>query len=184
MNAATLSGGPADRSMTPGLRAARIMGWASFGLAAAFIAAPRKITEAFGLEGKENLIRAFGVQEVLAGMGALSTEVTPAMWGRAGGDVIHIGTLATGLRSKDEGQRRNVAIGLVALVGFLAVDSLIAARLNSERSRAKSEIEDYSDRSGFPKGIAEARGAAAGDTPDDYRATPIDIAESRELELA
>jgi hypothetical protein len=184
MNPAILSGGPADRSMTPGLRAARLMGWASFGLAAAFIAAPRRITRTFGLEGKENLIRAFGVQEVAAGMGALSTEVKPAMLGRAGGDLIHIATLATGLRSDDRDQRRNTAFGLAALVGFLAVDSLIAARLEQERSRSRGEIADYSDRSGFPQGIARARAAAAREIPDDYRATPADLAESRQPALA
>ena len=184
MNAATLSGGPADRSMTSGLRAARIMGWASFGLAAAFIVAPGRIARTFGLEGKENLIRAFGAQEVLAGMGALSTEAMPAMWGRAAGDVIHIATVATGLQSEDREQRRNAAIGVAALVGFLAVDSIIAARLNSERSRANGEIDDYSDRSGFPQGIERSRGAAAEQTPRDYRATPLDVAEARETELA
>jgi hypothetical protein len=151
MNAATLSGGPADRSMTWGLRAARTMGLASFGLAAAFVLAPGRITRTFGLEGKENLIRAFGAQEVLAGMGSLSLDATPAMWSRAAGDVVYIGTLATGLRGADEGRRRNVAIGLAALAGFLAIDTLIAARLGSERSRGKSEPRDYSDR-GFPNG--------------------------------
>jgi hypothetical protein len=155
---ATLSGGPADRSMTWGLRSARLMGWASFGLAAAFFAAPRRIARAFGLEGKETLIRAFGAQEVFAGMGALSTEAIPAMWARAGGDVIHIGTLATGLRSGDRGQKRNVAIGLAALAGFLAVDSLIAARLGAERGREKGRIRDYSDRSGFPNGLPDRAG--------------------------
>ena len=150
MNAATLSGGHADRSMTAGLRAARLMGWASFGLAAAFLAAPGRIARTFGLEGKENLIRAFGAQEVLAGIGALSVDATPAMWSRAAGDVVHIGTLATGLGSEDPGQRRNVAWGLAALAGFLAVDTLIAARLGAERNRAGSETFDYSDRSGFP----------------------------------
>src|SRR5688572_2498349 len=124
MNAATLSGGPADRSMTPGLRAARIMGWASFGLAATFFAAPGRIARTFGLEGKENLIRVFGAQEVMAGMGALSTEATPAMWGRAAGDVIHIATVATGLQSQQPQQRRNAAVGVAALVGFLVVDSM------------------------------------------------------------
>ncbi|HEX8640501.1 MAG TPA: hypothetical protein VF704_05025 [Allosphingosinicella sp.] len=157
MNAATLSGGPADRSMTSGLRAARLMGWASFGLAAAFFAAPGRIARTFGLEGKENLIRAFGAQEVLAGMGALSADATPAMWSRAGGDVIHIATLSTGLQSQDPEQRRNVAIGLAALAGFLAVDSLIAARLNKERARGDSASFDYSDRSGFPNGIPSTR---------------------------
>ena len=182
MNAATLSGGPADRSMTPGLRAARIMGWASFALAGAFFAAPGRIARTFGLEGRENLIRVFGAQEVAAGMGALSTEAMPAMWGRAAGDVVHIATVATGLRIGDSSQRRNAALGVAALAGFLLVDSLIAARLGSERSRAKGEIEDYGDRSGFPKGIDRARGAAAGKTPRDYRATPLDVAEARELE--
>ena len=184
MNPATLSGGPADRSMTSGLRAARIMGWASFGLAAAFFAAPGRIARTFGLEGKENLIRAFGAQEVMAGMGALSTEATPAMWGRAAGDVVHIATVATGLQSEQPEQRRNAAIGIAALTGFLLVDSLIAARLHAERSRAKGEIDDYGDRSGFPKGLASARGAAAGQIPRDYRATPLDVAEAREAELA
>ena len=183
MNAATLSGGPADRSMTWGLRSARLMGWASFGLAAAFIAAPGRIARTFGLEGKENLIRAFGAQEVMAGMGALSTEAAPAMWARAGGDVVHIGTLATGLSSEDERQRRNAGWGLAALVGFLAVDSLIAARLSGERSRAKGEIGDYSDRSGFPNGIAASRKAGADfETPNDYRAALPTAEETREAE--
>jgi len=184
MNPATLSGGPADRSMTSGLRAARIMGWASFGLAAAFIAAPGRIARTFGLEGKENLIRGFGAQEAMAGMGALSTEATAAMWGRAAGDVVHIATVATGLRSDQPRQRRNATIGVAALVGFLAVDSLIAARLDAERSRAKGDIDDYADRSGFPQGLAGARGTAAEETPREYRATPIDVAEAREKELA
>jgi hypothetical protein len=152
MQAATLSGGPADRSMTWGLRAARLMGWASFGLAVAFVAAPNRIARTFGLEGKENLLRGFGAQEALAGVGTLSIDAAPAMWGRAAGDLVHIGTLATALRNEDEGQRRNVAIGLAALAGFLVVDALIAARLGSERKRAKGEARDYSDRSGFPKG--------------------------------
>lgn len=171
MNAATLSGGPADRSMTKGLRAARLMGWAGFGLAAAFFAAPGRIARTFGLEGRENLIRAFGAQEVLAGMGALSTEPAPAMWSRAGGDVIHIGTLATGLRSENPDQRRNVAIGLAALAGFLAVDALIAARLNAERSRKHSSEFDYGDRSGFPNGIPSTRERSSG--------SPADMAEPR-----
>lgn len=157
MNEATLSGGPADQSMTTGVRAARLMGWASFGLAAAFFAAPGRIARTFGLEGKENLIRAFGAQEVLAGMGALSVDAPQAMWSRAAGDVVHIATLATGLKSEDPDQRRNAAIGLAALAGFLAVDALIAARLSEERGRGDSASFDYSDRTGFPKGIPSTR---------------------------
>ena len=160
-NPATLSGGPAHRSMTPGLRAARLMGWTSFGLAAAFFATPGRIARTFGLEGKENLIRAFGAQEVVAGLGALSIDVTPAMWARAGGDVIHMATMSSGLRSPDPGQRRNAAWGLAALGAFLLVDTMIAARLGAERSRAKGRQRDYSDRSGFPNGIPSTRRGSA-----------------------
>ena len=161
MNAATLSGGPAGRSMTTGLRAARLMGWASFGLAAAFLVAPGRIARTFGLEGKENLIRAFGAQEAIAGMGSLSTEAAPAMWSRAAGDIVHIGTLATGLETEDSRQHRNVVIGLAALAGFLVIDTLIAARLGAERTRDRGEQRDYGDRSGFPAGRA-GRPPAAG----------------------
>src|SRR5687768_78570 len=88
--AALLSGERADRSMTWGLRSARLMGWASFGLAAAFIGWRKDIARTFGLEGKEGLIATFGVQEIVAGQGALSIDATPAMWSRAAGDLVHI----------------------------------------------------------------------------------------------
>jgi hypothetical protein len=156
--------------MTWGVRAARLMGWTSFGLAVAFLAAPTRIARTFGLEGKENLLRAFGAQEVMAGVGALSVDAPAAMWGRAGGDVVHIGTLATGLRSEDSNQRRNVAIGLGALAGFLIVDALIASRLTAERKPSRGEHRDYSDRSGFPNGRPtrerEIRATAATRTPE------------------
>ena len=173
MNAATLSGGPADRSMTPALRAARILGWTSFGLAAAMLFAPKRITRTFGLEGKENLIRGFGGQEVLAGVGSLSVDATPALWSRAAGDLVHIGTMATGLGAEDPDQKRNATFGLAVLVGFLVVDSLVAGKLTRERSRSRGELRDYSDRSGFPQGAAKARGAARDfETPRDYKAAP------------
>jgi hypothetical protein len=184
-DAATLSGGRADQSLTSAERAARLMGWASFGLAAAMLAMPKRITEIFGLEGKENLIRAFGGQEVLAGIGALSVDPTPHMWGRAGGDLVHMGTLATGLSSQNPDQRRNIAIGLGALAGFLIVDSLIAGKLKSERSEAKGERRDYSGRSGFPKGVEQSRGAARDfQTPPDFKAAPQGAGASPELQSA
>lgn len=182
MSAATLSGPRADQSMTPSLRAARLLGWASFGLAAAFLIAPKRIARTFNLEGKENLIRAFGVQEILAGQGTLSVDPVPNMWGRAGGDVIHIATLATGLQGSEENDTRsNVLWGLGVLAGFLIVDSLVAASLHKERQRFKGEARDYGDRSGFPQGRAQAKGAAFDfDTPADLRAAPPQAEVSRE----
>jgi len=174
MDAATMTG-PADRSKTGALRAARLLGWTSFGLAAAMLIAPRRITETFGLEGKETLIRAFGVQEVLAGVGALSVDAAPAMWSRALGDVVHIGTLATGLQNEDQDKQRNTMIGLAALTGFLVVDALIASKLSSEQSRSRGEYRDFSHRSGFPKGVEASRGAAVAEGSPIKFETPADM---------
>lgn len=160
MNARSIAGGPNSRSLTPAVRSARLLGWASFGLAAAMLLAPKRITRTFGLEGKENLIRGFGAQEVLAGVSALAVEPTPALWARAGGDLVHMATMGAGLRSPRARQRRNAAIGLAVLGGFLLVDTLVAGKLTSERSRSRGKQRDYSDRSGFPQGARQARGAA------------------------
>jgi hypothetical protein len=170
-DSASLSGGRTDRSMTTALRAARLMGWASFGLAALFVARPGRIARTFGLEGKENLIRGFGAQEVLAGMGALSIDAPTAMWVRAGGDVVHMATTATGLRSQDPRQRRNAAWGVAALGGFLLIDALIAARLGAERNPERGERRDYADRSGFPKGIPSTRQRSSADAEPQRQTT-------------
>lgn len=176
-DASTRSGGSADRSptrksLTPAQRTARLLGWASFGLAAGMFFAPGRIARTFGLEGRESLIRGFGGQEMLAGVGALSIEPVPAMWARAGGDFFHIGTLAAGLRQMEGDQKRNAMLGLAAVAGFLVVDALVAAKLTQERRRSPERSRDYSDRSGFPQGEQAARGAAARDfeTPADLRA--------------
>lgn len=181
MSAATLSGPRADVSMTPAQRAARLLGWTSFGLAAAFLIAPKRIARTFNLEGKENLIRAFGVQEIVAGQGTLSVDPVVPMWSRAGGDVIHIATLASGLEgSRENGTRGNVLGGLALLGAFLVVDGLVAAALHNERRRGKGEARDYSDRSGFPQGVSAAKGVAADfETPPAYRAAPQQLPDER-----
>lgn len=185
-DASTLSGGPADngpvkKSLTPAQRTARLLGWASFGLAAAMLFAPGRIARTFGLDGRESLIRGFGGQELLAGVGALSIEPVPAMWARAGGDLVHLGTLAAGLREGEGEQKRNAAIGLAAIAGFLLVDALVAGKLSRERARSGERSRDYSGRSGFPKGLNVARGLAAEDfeTPRDLRA-PLPVPGERQ----
>ncbi len=186
MNPATISGPSAEKSMTPALRMARLLGWTSFGLAAAFLLAPKRIARTFNLEGKENLIRGFGVQEILAGQGALSIDPVPNMWGRAGGDVVHIATLASGLEgSRENGTRGNVLWGLGALSAFLVIDSMVAASLHNERNRFKGEPRDFSDRSGFPQGNTASRGIASDfKTPADYQAAPHMLPNERQLQEA
>jgi hypothetical protein len=153
-------------------KAASLMGWASFGLAAAMLAIPDRITRTFGFEGKENLIRGFGVQEILAGIGVLGLDAEKAMWGRAGGDVIHIGTLATGLATDDQQVKRNVMVGLAALAGFLVADSLIAAKLRAKHGQQQSELHSYAGGSTSAAAAAAPASTSKAETPAGYRQAP------------
>jgi len=175
-----------DRSLTPSDRIARNLGWFSLGLGLAELVAPRLLARTLGLEGRETLLRAYGLREIGAGMWALSDTPAPAMWSRVAGDLADLGTLALGARGGDEAQKRNAIIAIAAILGITALDLVTALRLGEESSEREGETgRDYSDRSGFPRGVAGARGAAAGfEQPEDFRATVEDLAEQRAFEPA
>lgn len=182
MNAATLSGPRADRSMTPAMRASRLLGWVSFGIAAAELLAPRRLGRAVGLEDRPNLLRAYGARELVAGIGAHSVYPVPALWSRVAGDLLDLATLAAGVRRQggeqngEEGAQqltdddrqdqtgersgnRGAWIAIAAVAGITVIDLLVASKLSAETKEGKGEPKDYGDRSGFPKGVEAARGA-------------------------
>lgn len=161
-----------DRSLTTTDRVARGLGWFSLALGIAEIVAPGKLSKALGLEGRERLLQAYGGREIGAGIWALSDTPAPAIWARVAGDVVDLATLATGIRDGDESQRRNAWIALALVGGITAVDILTAASLTAEQSERRGDTgRDFSDRSGFPGGVAAARGSAEGFTPVDYQVT-------------
>lgn len=160
MNAATLSGPYNDRSMTPAMRASRLLGWVSFGIAAAELLAPRRVARAVGMnEDSAPLLRAYGAREAIAGVGAHSVYPVPAMWSRVAGDLLDIGTVAVGSRQEDGSRDRKAWIAIAALAGVTVIDAIVAAKLAAETKEGKGEVRDYSDRSGFPGGVESARGA-------------------------
>jgi hypothetical protein len=167
-----------ERSLTTADRVARGLGWFSIGLGLAELVAPGKLARALGLEGKENVVRAFGAREIGAGVGALSIDPGPAIWSRVGGDLLDLGTLAVGLRSGDSEQRRNAGIAIAAVLGVTIADIVTAAALTGERKQDRGETRDYSDRSGFPRG-APARADSGGD--EDAATAPRTISEEAEL---
>lgn len=184
MNAtSTLVTSRPDRSLTTTDRVARGLGWFSLALGVAEIVAPGKLARALGLEGRERLLQAYGGREIGAGIWALSDTPAPAIWGRVAGDLVDLATLAAGIREGDEEQRRNAWIALAAVAGITVVDILTAASLTAEQSERRGETgRDYSDRSGFPGGIAKARGTAEGFTPVDFQVTATE--ERKEMEPA
>jgi hypothetical protein len=100
-----------------------------------------------------------GLRETATGIGILAArDPTPFVWARVGGDALDLGTaLFAALAGRRSG--RGLAT-LAAVGGIAALDLACAQTLSAVRERQTRPVPDYSKRSGFPKGIAQARGAA------------------------
>jgi len=146
-----------DSSLTGADALVRGIGLFSLGLGVAEIVAPGKIAKTFGLEGKENLLRAFGAREIASGIGTLSSDPQPALWSRVAGDVLDMATLAVGTKSQNQDAKRNAMLGIGAVAGIAALDAF-AATLMGKRGGDRPPPADYSSRSGLPKGVEASRG--------------------------
>jgi hypothetical protein len=145
---------------------ARGLGWFSIGLGLAELVAPRCLARAIGLRGKETLVAGYGMREIATGIGILaSKDPAPWIWGRVAGDALDLGTLATGVDDRNP-RKDGLAIAFVAVAGVAILDLVTAQALTARKSRAPAApVRDYSDRSGFPGGLEQARGAAREDKP-------------------
>lgn len=159
-------------SLTSVDRIGRALGWASFGLGALELFAPRVLTRWLGMEGKEPLVRAYGVREFGAGVMCLSTNSDIGAFNRAAGDVLDLATLATAYRDENP-RKRNVGIAIGAVAAIAVADAAAGWAIRNLHRR-KSTPRDFSDRSGFPKGVDYARGKGAQPRHpvNGYRAAP------------
>ncbi|MBJ6124510.1 cyclase dehydrase [Microvirga splendida] len=148
---------------------ARGLGIFSIALGIAEVVAPRALARALGMRGQEGLIAGYGVREIATGIGILaSKDPTPWIWGRVAGDGLDLATLATALESNNP-KRGNVGIAMAAVAGVTALDVYCAQTLSSE-SPHPLPMQDYSDRTGYPRGIGQSRGAAKDfEVPRDFR---------------
>jgi hypothetical protein len=146
------------------------LGWFSIGLGALELFAAPALARTFGMEGRENLLRAYGVREIATGVGILTQEdPTPWMWGRVAGDALDLATMAPGLTGRD-GRAGNVALAMAAVAGVTALDVICARALSAEREQAQEPLPDYRDRVGMAHGPAAMRGAARDfQVPRDFR---------------
>jgi hypothetical protein len=136
--------------------------------------APGPLARWLGMRGSEPILQAYGVREIGTGIGILQSE-NPAvwLWGRVAGDGLDIATLLDGL-ARNDSNKGNVAIALLAVLGVTAVDVLSAQTLS--RSNGKSgqirqrAVRDYSRRSGFKEPPEAMRGRASDfEIPPDMR---------------
>ena len=154
-------------------RLAKALGWFRLGLGLTELFAPGHITRALGMQGKEGLVRAYGAREIGSGLLTLSADKQVGLWSRVAGDGLDIATLMGGLRD-DNPKRDKVEIALAMVLGVTLLDVIGAQSTTVRHSRNRGERRLYRVRSGFPRGVQAARGAARDfKTPPDMRAAPV-----------
>jgi hypothetical protein len=155
-----LRSGPS--SMGTSDKLARGLGWFSIGLGIVELFAAHRVTRALGIEGKEPLVRAFGAREIGAGIMSLSVDKHVGLWSRVAGDGLDIVTLLAAMRPGNR-KRDNVGIALALVLGVTLLDILGTQGASARHARrARPDLPDYRDRTGFPRGVQAARGIAAG----------------------
>lgn len=140
-------------------RLARALGWASIGLGIVELLAPSQITRAIGMEGHESMVRAFGMREIGSGFVSLGPEKDAGLWSRVAGDGLDMAALLAAALRRRNPKRGNAGMALACIAGITLLD-MASAEAATARHARQAPRRMYSDRSGFPKGLENARGAA------------------------
>jgi hypothetical protein len=128
-------------------------------LGLAELVAPRPVGNTVGMEHRPRLLRAYGLREVLAGIGILAGRRPSVwMWSRVAGDLLDLATLASGLGSR-EARRGNIGKAMAAVAAVTLIDIYCAWRLGAEVA-PRAVLRDYGGRRGFPDTPERMRGAA------------------------
>jgi Domain of unknown function (DUF4267) len=143
----------------------------SIGLGLYELLAPRHLARTLGMRRQERLIQAYGAREIATGVAILaSRDPSPWLWGRVAGDALDLATLAGGLHEANR-RREHVGLAMAAVAGVAVLDVIAAQRAGEPDGRRALPRRDYGDRSGLPRGVEAARGAARRtfETPPDFR---------------
>jgi hypothetical protein len=158
-------------SLTGADELARALGWLSVGLGVTELLAAGQIARALGLEGKEALIRGYGVRELASAVPTLSVSKSVGLAARIAGDALDLATLSEAL-NPDNPKRGNAALATALIVGITILDIVAYGGTKVVHRRRAGGTRDYSNRSGLPRGPQASRGLARKDfeIPPDYRA--------------
>lgn len=149
MNELSHSHSDQNSSYSPRKRAAAQrglgLGLFSIGLGLAEVLAPRGVASAIGIPGvprSRKMLRAFGLRELLAGVGLLAKPQSANwLWSRVAGDAMDLAFLAREF-STPRAKRGRLVAATALVVGVTAIDALSAARQsrNSKLSRVGQPI--------------------------------------------
>jgi hypothetical protein len=148
--------------------AAQGLGIFSIALGLTELLAPRALARMTGMQGRETLLRAYGLREIVTGVGLLaSPDPRPWIWGRVAGDALDLSTLALGAGERPgTTPHRDAALWMTTAVGV--VD--IACALLPDRNNKAGASIDYSNRVGMLRAPEQMRGAARDfEVPRDMR---------------
>jgi len=149
-----ISTGPS--SLGPSDSMARSLGWFSLGLGLAELLAAPSLARFLGMEGRENLLRTYGLREIGSGMLTLSIDKQAGLMSRIAGDGLDIATLYSAMRD-DNPKKQNVGMALAMVLGVTFLDVVSTGATYNRHARSRGKIRDYRDRSGFPGGLEAAR---------------------------
>jgi hypothetical protein len=151
----------------PAQALARGLGWFSLALGLTELLRPRRVRDQLGMPTPSGLVRSYGLREIASGVAILaSRDPTPWLWARVAGDVLDMATLAPALR-RNNPRRPAAATALMSVLAITALDVFAAMQAPANepghpgRRRSRMPVRDYSDRSGFPHGLEQARAIAA-----------------------
>ncbi|WP_102128392.1 hypothetical protein [Deinococcus planocerae] len=128
---------------------ARGLGWFSIGLGAVEVIAPGRLLRFLGVEEERaSLVRAYGLREVVAGVGLLTQPGARAawVWSRVAGDVLDLATLGAAKTDDHPASRKRAGNALAMVTAITVVDVLVARALTLEQAKPPTLWERVTGR--------------------------------------
>ena len=109
---------------------ARGLGWFSVALGLAELFDSRDLQQFLGIDHRQGTLRFFGLRELAAGIGILTSEGPHPgwLWARVAGDALDLGALGVALEAKHS-HKGNVSVALASVAGITLLDIYCATKL-------------------------------------------------------
>jgi len=107
---------------------ATFLGLFSIGLGLWELASPRSVARTTGAHFHPQLIQAYGLREIMAGLGIMSDHQPRGwLWARVAGDALDLATLgAAYAEARSQEQKNKVLMSIAAVAGVTILDVLCA----------------------------------------------------------